>query len=221
MKLDRDLRPEPNPSAGPSAGPSAARALAETRAWVDRAVIGLNLCPFAKAPQVKGQVRYVVSAATDPATLLADLIDELEKLAEASPERIETTLLIHPQVLGDFAAYNDFVAVAEDTVAELDLEGILQVASFHPDYQFDGTAPDDIENATNRSPYPTLHLIREASIDRAVAAFPDAEAIFELNIATMQKLGSAGWAALQRQCRADAELQLQARSLPPDAGSRD
>ena len=225
--------------ASPTHQPSEAQALAlaETRAWVDRAVIGLNLCPFAKAPQIKGQVRYVVSAATDPAGLLADLINELEVLAEANPERIETTLLIHPQVLGDFAAYNDFVALAEDTVAELDLEGILQVASFHPDYQFDGTAPDDIDNATNHSPYPTLHLIREASIDRAVAAFPEAEAIFEVNIATMQKLGPAGWAALQRQCRADAALQvqaqlqappqsppqsqLQAKSLPLDAGSRD
>ena len=184
--------------------PGEAQALAETRAWVDRAVIGLNLCPFAKAPQVKGQVRYAVSSATDPAALLSDLINELERLAEANPDKIETTLLIHPQVLGDFADYNDFLAVAEDTVAELDLEGILQVASFHPSYQFDGTGPDDLENATNRSPYPTLHLIREASIDRAVAAFPDAESIFEVNIETMQKLGPDGWAALQRQCREDA-----------------
>ncbi len=196
----------PNPASHPSTDPSQAQAqaLAETRAWVDRAVIGLNLCPFAKAPQVKGQVRYVVSSATDPAALLSDLIDELEKLAEANPDKIETTLLIHPLVLGDFDAYNDFVAVAEDTVAELDLEGILQVASFHPDYHFDGTEPDDVSNATNRSPYPTLHLIREASIDRAVAAFPEAEAIFEVNIETMQKLGPDGWAALQQQCRDDA-----------------
>ena len=196
--------PTPTPNDTTITQPSEAQALAETRAWVDRAVIGLNLCPFAKAPQVKGQVRYVVSGATDPAALLSDLIDELEKLAETNPDKIETTLLIHPQVLGDFAEYCDFVAVAEDTVAELNLEGILQVASFHPDYQFDGTEPDDIENATNRSPYPTLHLIREASIDRAVAAFPQAEAIFEVNIETMQKLGPDGWAALQRQCRDDA-----------------
>ena len=196
--------PTPTPTETAITQPSAAQALAETRAWVDRAVIGLNLCPFAKAPQGKGQVRYVVSGATDPAALLSDLINELEKLAEANPDKIETTLLIHPQVLGDFADYNDFLAVAEDTVAELDLEGILQVASFHPDYQFDGTEPDDIENATNRSPYPTLHLIREASIDRAVAAFPEAESIFEVNIETMQKLGPDGWAALQRQCRDEA-----------------
>jgi len=176
--------------------------IARTRAWVDRAVIGLNLCPFAKAPQVKGLVRYVVSAATDPAALLADLITELERLAEAPADKLETTLLIHPQVLTDFAEYNAFLELAEDTVAELDLEGVLQVASFHPQYQFAGTSPDDVSNATNRSPYPTLHLIREESIDRAVAAFPEAEAIYETNIATLQHLGPQGWAALQRQCLA-------------------
>ena len=180
------------------------RALAETRAWVDRAVIGLNLCPFAKAPQVKGQVRYVVSTAQDPAALLADLITELERLAESKADKLETTLLVHPRVLGDFADYNDFIAIAEDTVAELDLEGVLQVASFHPQYQFEGTAPDDITNATNRSPYPTLHLIREESIDRAVDAFPEAETIYEVNMATMERLGADGWAALQQQCRDDA-----------------
>ncbi|MES2718845.1 MAG: DUF1415 domain-containing protein [Pseudomonadota bacterium] len=181
-----------------------ARCMAETRAWVDRAVIGLNLCPFAKAPQVKGLVRYAVSTATDPAALLADLITELERLAESPPEKLETTLLIHPLVLADFADYNDFIEVAEDTVAELDLEGTLQVASFHPQYQFEGTEPDDVSNATNRSPYPTLHLIREDSIDKAVAAFPEAEAIYEVNMATMEQLGAEGWAALQQQCRDDA-----------------
>ena len=178
--------------------------IAETRAWVDRAVIGLNLCPFAKAPQAKGLVRYVLSAATDPAALLADLVNELERLAEASPDKIETTLLIHPGVLGDFADYNDFLEVAEDTVAELDLDGVIQVASFHPDYQFEGSSPEDIENATNRSPFPALHLLREDSIDKAVAAFPDAQAIYETNIETLQKLGAEGWAALQQQCRDDA-----------------
>ena len=179
-------------------------AITETRAWVDRAVIGLNLCPFARAPQVKGQVRYVLSAATDPAALLADLVAELEKLAQAPAERIETTLLVHPDVMTDFAEYNDFLEVVDATVAELDLEGIVQVASFHPQYQFEGTEPDDVENATNRSPYPTLHLLREDSIDRAVAAFPEAEAIYESNIATMQRLGADGWAALRRQCQEDA-----------------
>ena len=180
------------------------RVIAETRAWVDRAVIGLNLCPFAKAPQVKGLVRYVASAATDPAALLADLISELERLAESPPTKLETTLLIHPGVLADFAEYNDFLEVADSTLEELDLDGILQVASFHPDYQFDGTSADDVGNATNRSPYPTLHLIREESIDRAVEAFPEAETIYQTNIATLQKLGADGWAALQQQCRDDA-----------------
>jgi hypothetical protein len=193
------------PTDKPGTAPIEADAvIALTRAWVDRAVIGLNLCPFAKAPQVKGLVRYVVSAATDPAALLADLIAELERLAESPAERVETTLLIHPQVLVDFDDYLAFVEIAEDTVAELDLEGVLQVASFHPQYRFAGTSADDIGNATNRSPFPTLHLIREESIDRAVAAFPEADVIYETNIATLERLGAAGWGELQRQCQVDA-----------------
>ena len=179
------------------------RAIAETRAWVERAVIGLNLCPFAKAPQMKGQVRYVLSEAREPEALLAGLIDELNLLAEAPAERIETTLLIHPHVLADFADYNDFLGIAEDAVAELGLDGVLQVASFHPRYQFAGSAADDLTNATNRSPYPTLHLLREASVERAVAAFPEAEAIFEANMATMRRLGEEGWEALQQQIRSE------------------
>lgn len=179
-------------------------AIAETRAWVERAVIGLNLCPFAKAPQSKGRVRYALSEARDDETLLAALIEEIERLAEAPAERIETTLLIHPHVLVDFLAYNDFLGVAEDAVAELGLEGVIQVASFHPQYCFADAAPDDPSNATNRSPYPTLHLLREASVEAAVAAFPKPEAIYEANIATMDRLGQAGWAALQTQCRDDA-----------------
>ena len=179
-------------------------ALAETRAWVDRVVIGLNLCPFAKAPQVKGLVRYVVSEASAPEALLAALVDELNRLAQAPAGRAETTLLIHPQALTDFADYNDFLAVAESAVAEMGLEGVIQVASFHPQYRFAGTAQDDVSNATNRSPYPTLHLLREESIERAVIALPQTEAIYEANIATLQRLGAEGWAALQRQCRDDA-----------------
>ena len=187
--------------------------IAETRAWVDRVVIGLNLCPFAKAPQVKGQIRYALSLACDPAALLADLIAELERLAEASAERLETTLLIHPQVLEDFADYNDFLELVDATVEELDLDGVIQVASFHPQYQFEGTEPNDLGNATNRSPYPTLHLIREDSIDRAVAAFPEAEAIYQTNIETMLRIGGVAWRALQQQCRDDAL----AADLPPAA----
>ena len=178
--------------------------VAETRAWVERVVIGLNLCPFARAPQSKGRVRYVVSDATEPDALRRDLIGELRALAEAPAERIETTLLIAPQVLHGFDDYNDFLAEADRALAGLRLRGVIQVASFHPQYRFVGTEADDLGNATNRSPYPTLHLIREASIERAVAAWPDTDAIWQANLVTLQGLGAAGWAALQQQCRADA-----------------
>jgi hypothetical protein len=177
-----------------TAGPDAC--IAATREWLERAVIGLNLCPFAKAVHVRGQVRYVVSDATDLEALLADLLHELRVLADADPEVVETTLLIHPHVLGDFLDYNDFLDVADAAVSELDLEGEVQVASFHPDYQFAGTAVDDMGNYSNRAPYPTLHLLREASVDRAVAAFPEAERIYERNIDTLRQLGHAGWRAL-------------------------
>ncbi len=185
--------------------PSAACAIAETRAWVERAVIGLNLCPFAKAVQVKGQVRYVVCASAEPADLLAALIDELHHLANCPAQETDTTLLIHPAVLGDFLDFNDFLAVVDDSLDDLGYSGILQVASFHPQFQFADTHAADMGNATNRSPYPTLHLLREASIDRAVAAFPEPEAIFDANIQTLEALGADGWAALQAQCREDAQ----------------
>lgn len=170
--------------------------VADTRRWVERAVIGLNLCPFAKAVQAKGQVRYVVSHASDTARLQVDLADELRRLVATPPEEVDTTLLIHPRVLDDFLDYNDFLDLADATLQALGLEGVIQIASFHPAYQFAGTEPDDAENLSNRSPYPILHLLREDSVERAVTAFPDAEAIFERNIATLQALGSAGWARL-------------------------
>jgi hypothetical protein len=170
--------------------------LAASRRWLERAVIGLNLCPFAKAVHVKDQIRWVVSHATTPEALQAELAIELHRLAETDPEQLETTLLIHPQVLGDFLDYNDFLEVADATIEDLGYEGELQVASFHPDYQFDGTEPDDVDNASNRSPWPTLHLIREASIDAAVEAFPDAADIYERNIETLKRLGHAGWKRL-------------------------
>jgi uncharacterized protein len=168
----------------------------DTRQWLERAVIGLNLCPFAKAVHVKSQIRYVVSEAQNIDHLVEDLIDELTTLAEADPEKIDTTLLIHPHVLNDFLDYNDFLDIADRVIAEMKLEGEIQVASFHPQYQFADTEIDDITNFTNRSPYPTLHLLREASVARAVAAFPEASEIFEKNIATLRTLGRAGWAAL-------------------------
>lgn len=170
--------------------------IATTRDWLEKAVIGLNLCPFAKAVHTKGQVRYVVSGAVEPEALLQELQRELQHLAEVDPEQTDTTLLIHPQVLHDFLDFNDFLASADALLAEMGLEGELQVASFHPQFQFAGTEPGDISNYTNRSPYPTLHLLREASIDRAVEAFPDAEAIYERNIETLEQLGHEGWDAL-------------------------
>ena len=175
---------------------SDAAVIAATREWLEKAVIGLNLCPFAKAVHTKGQVRYVVSAATTADALLAELDHELQWLAEADPEAVDTTLLIHPQLLQDFLDFNDFLGLADALLAESGLEGTLQIASFHPRFLFAGSAEDDISNCTNRAPYPTLHLLREASIDRAVEAFPEAEAIYERNIETLEKLGHEGWAAL-------------------------
>jgi hypothetical protein len=172
------------------------RVVADTRRWLVRAVIGLNLCPFAKAVHVKNQIRYRVSEAREPEALLQDLIEELRHLRDVDPQETDTTLLVHPHVLTDFLDFNDFLGVVDAAVAELDLEGVLQVASFHPDYQFDGTSADDIDNFTNRSPYPTLHLIRESSIEAAVQAFPDPEAIYEANIDTLRRLGHAGWQRL-------------------------
>jgi len=170
--------------------------LAAMRQWLEKAVIGLNLCPFAKAVYVKNQVRFVVSEARHLDGLLEDLDRELDLLAAADPAEIDTTLLIHPTLLPDFQDFNDFTIIAEAAVEEHGLEGIIQVASFHPAFQFADTEPDDIGNYTNRAPFPTLHLIREESITRAVAAYPDAEAIFGRNIETLNKLGLAGWRAL-------------------------
>lgn len=171
-----------------------------TTDWLEKAVIGLNLCPFAKSVHVKGQVRYTVylgHALASLADTLADtLAAELQWLADADPEAVDTTLLVAPNCLQDFLDFNDFLGEADALLAQLGLEGVLQIASLHPDYQFAGTEPDDITNFTNRSPYPTLHLLREASIDRAVAAFPDPESIYEVNMRRLQALGLAGWNAL-------------------------
>ena len=168
-------------------------AIEETLQWLERAVIGLNLCPFAKAVHVKQQIRWVESAARDPGQLREELVRELEFLAASDPEVVETTLLIHPHVLTDFLDYNDFLDVAETTVEQLDLAGVIQVASFHPQYQFAGTAPSDVENLSNRSPHPMLHLLREDSIDRAIESLPDAATIYQRNIETLRRLGTEGW----------------------------
>jgi hypothetical protein len=172
--------------------------IAATREWLQKAVIGLNLCPFAKAVTLKNQVRFVVSAAPHLDGLLEDLDRELDFLAAADPEAVDTTLLIHPTLLPDFLDFNDFMQLAEAAVGEHGLEGVIQIASFHPAFQFEGTAPDDMGNYTNRAPFPTLHLLREASIERAVAAFPEAATIYERNIETLRALGPEGWQALWR-----------------------
>ncbi|MDF0604929.1 DUF1415 domain-containing protein [Neisseriaceae bacterium TC5R-5] len=170
--------------------------VADTRLWLEKAVIGLNLCPFAKAVYIKNQVRFRVSEAITVEQLAIDYIEELELLISSDPEKVETTLLIHPKVLQRFLDFNDFLAIAEVIIEDRQLTGELQVASFHPRFQFEGTAVNDMENFTNRSPYPTLHLLREASIDRAVATFPDTEQIYQKNIETVTQLGLAGWKAL-------------------------
>lgn len=167
-----------------------------TQRWLERAVIGLNLCPFARAVHVKRQIRYAVSAAQTADELLAELEHELQLLAETEPEVHDTTLLIHPQVMGNFLDFHFFLAEANAAIRNLNLDGIFQIAGLHPQYEFAGSDADDIDNFSNRSPYPTLHLLREASIDRAVAAFPDAADIFERNIETLQGLGHAGWRQL-------------------------
>jgi uncharacterized protein len=190
-----------------------------TRAWLEQAVIGLNLCPFAKAVHVKGQVRYVVSAAEDVDALQAELVEQLRALALADPAEVDTTLLIHPRVLQDFEDFNQFLGLAEETVDALGLEGVLQVASFHPRFQFADTEPDDITNATNRAPYPILHLLREESIDRAVEAFPEAESIYEANIETMRRLGPEGWAALEQRWTDGDPVSGDAGAAAPRSGS--
>lgn len=173
------------------------RVVSDTVAWLERAVIGLNLCPFAKSVHVKGQVHYAVSRAISEEALLADLVEELKALVALDAAARDTTLFIVTECLHDFLDFNDFLGLADRALADLELDGVLQIASLHPQYQFAGTAEDDITNFTNRSPYPTLHLLREDSIDRAVAAFPNPESIFETNMQTLQALGTTGWQALQ------------------------
>ncbi|RPD84036.1 DUF1415 domain-containing protein [Luteimonas sp. 100069] len=170
--------------------------IADTRLWLERAVIGLNLCPFAKAVVVKDQVRFVLSDATTPEALLEELGEELLRLRNTPAADIDTTLIVHPQVLGDFLDYNDFLDEADGLIEALDLDGVLQVASFHPAYQFANTAPDEIGNYSNRAPYPTLHLLREDSVARAVDAYPEPDSIIDRNLRTLEQLGHAGWARL-------------------------
>jgi hypothetical protein len=174
----------------------AMQAEADTRRWLERAVIGLNLCPFAKAVHVKRQIHYAVYLPAGDESLIEMLLAEAHELTARDASVRDTTLLIAPNTLADFLDFNDFTARAERKLARAGFDGVLQLASFHPRFQFAGSAADDIANATNRAPYPTLHLLREESVGRAVDAFPDAEAIFERNIETLEALGQAGWDAL-------------------------
>lgn len=180
--------------------------IADTVRWLEKAVIGLNLCPFAKSVHVKGQIHYVVSQACDAEGVAIDLHRELEALAESSPEKRDTTLLILPQAFAEFLDFNDFTELADDLVEELDLGGILQVASFHPLFQFEGTDVDDVTNCTNRAPYPILHLLREDSIDKAVEAFPEAEMIYERNMQVLGEMGIEGWLDLDLAARCPVAL---------------
>ena len=179
-----------------SVRPSDDDVLAKTRHWLEAAVIGLNLCPFAKSVYVKNQVRLVVSQARHADDLLEELDRELDLLVATPADEIDTTLLIHPTLFEDFLDFNDFLEVADGVVDEHALEGVIQLASFHPQFQFDGTSAEDISNYTNRAPFAMLHLLRESSVERAVAAFPETDAIFEQNVATLEKLGHSGWKAL-------------------------
>ncbi|WP_150466151.1 DUF1415 domain-containing protein [Francisella sp. SYW-2] len=169
-----------------------------TQNWVKTFVVGMNLCPFAKREVVKNRVRYFVSQATNIEQLLAEVQAELELLE--SDTNIETTLVIHPYILQDFYDYNDFLYDADNLLIDMSLEGVYQIASFHPDYQFEGVDLDDVENYTNRSPYPMLHLIREESLEKAIANYPNPDDIPQRNIDLMNKLGIDKVKALLKSC---------------------
>ncbi|OFR04731.1 peptidase [Neisseria sp. HMSC055H02] len=173
--------------------PDSATVTDHTRQWLEKAVIGLNLCPFAKPPHVKNLVRISVSQARHLDGFLEDLDRELQLLGDTPADELETTLLVHPTLFPDFDTFNQMLDIADAAVVDNGLEGIVQIAPFHPDFQFEGTDSDDIGNYTNRSPYSTLHLIREDSIAKAAQAFPDASVIFERNIALLEKMGHEGW----------------------------
>jgi uncharacterized protein len=170
--------------------------LAATRRWLERAVIGLNLCPFAKSVYVKHQVRLVVSRARHIDAFLDDLDRELDLLNATPAQEVDTTLLIHPTLFPDFMAFNDFLNVADEVLLEHDLEGVVQIAPFHPDFVFEGEPQGDMSHCTNRSPYPTLHLIREDSLESAIASYGNTDEIYQRNIETLRHLGDEGWQRL-------------------------
>ena len=166
------------------------------RRWLEKAVIGLNLCPFAKSVYVKGQVRIAICQAQDSHALTAQLYEELQLLASTPAQQTDTTLLVAPCMFEQFSDFNDYLDIAEAVLDELELVGEIQLASFHPFYQFANTEPDDLSNYTNRAPYPILHLLREDSLDKAAEQYPDASVIFQRNVAVVQELGVDGWRRL-------------------------
>lgn len=176
--------------------PTHGEVIAATKRWLERVVIGLNLCPFAKTVHAKRQVRYAVSSAQTSDAILDDLERELRTLIAAKPESVDTTLLILPYALATFDDFVAFLDVVEIALKVQGLTGVIQVASFHPQYRFADAEADDMSNFTNRSPYPVLHLLREESLARAIEAFPDTAVIYERNMATLRTLGMAGWLAL-------------------------
>ncbi|HLU03064.1 MAG TPA: DUF1415 domain-containing protein [Advenella sp.] len=163
------------------------------RHWLEKAVIGLNLCPFAKSVYVKNQVRIAICQAQDRHALTAQLYEELQWLMNIPAQQTDTTLLVVPYMCEQFSDFNDYLDIAEAVLDELELVGEIQLASFHPLYQFADTEPDDLSNYTNRAPYPILHLLREDSLDKAAQQYPDASVIFQRNIAVVQELGRDGW----------------------------
>ena len=173
-------------------------AVRAVRLWVETLVVGMNLCPFAKREMIKGRVRFAATPSITEEQLLIALQTELERL-NTDPS-IETTLLIHPGVLQQFDDYNRFLSYADSLLMEMELEGFYQIASFHPDYQFDGTKPGDASNYTNRSPFPMLHIIREASLERVIADYPDVDQIPVQNIALMNRLGQDKLQTLLKSC---------------------
>lgn len=169
-----------------------------TRRWVENVVIDLNLCPFARRELVSDRIRFSVTDARTEDALIEALHRELLQLVDHS--EIETSLLIHPHVLTDFEDYNDFLALADGLLEMLDLDGVIQIASFHPRYQFADTGVEDVENYTNRSPYPLLHLLREDSLEKAISAYPDTSTIPQRNIECMKAYGRPAMAALLASC---------------------
>lgn len=179
----------------------------DTQQWLMQAVVGLNLCPFAKAVVTKHLVRYRVCLSPDPGVVLAMLREELQHLASVDEAVLDTTLLMAPFLLPDFFQFNAFLSDCDHVLVDLDLEGVLQIADFHPNYTFAGEDPNGMSHFTNRAPYPTLHLLRESSIDKAVAAYPDASLIYARNMALLEKMGREGWATLGIQGRVTRDSQ--------------